>query len=881
MKSIILYLLLAFGALSNVAMALPNPLEQAQINRQIEGEKTVTERRLEGIFPLIESTIGCAGTQSVRNFSIFGLPLFHGEWECITVDNMFNSGAALPMNGGNDLNYEFIYKFTGAIIAILFIVIILKLSSGHKHSKSQKKGMAFSFVFFVVILSVACIPYYKNDKGENAYSLAVIGYLAFTAFALEGANQFLTGNAELNQTDYPFITIPANKGQKTNDVVELMQHLLCRADNINSGASRAGTFKLMRDFDTYSIFSQYGDCAFDMNMNLNMETVRLEAKVGLPKTYTAFTDKKVGEIFTKLVKDSNNVVDHVLSSRGRTPKEEPESFIAENFTCANKLDYPVDKLSYYGMTDYLYASAECIQNDMVQGFSRYPNISEDFYGTVLKGRLVHLCEQNTYTNAVAGGSVSDQDMDTTPSLRKPGDSLDSIQAKAAACVTSMCSDASSPYVCSASINYYAMTAGNRHLTNPSIITLPAYFISQEIQSSKFADDGQSLLNSLTMTSSTATSLLDSSTELNMTTVASIPFTVGVRNTGIARAQDIIQPQVLAISTATQMLQSLKDWGQIGDDGYFGEKYTTECMSYPNQISPNKYNCGSVFQTIHLQGERWLAAGVELKIMAALSNSRRKSAVEKAEETAVIGAVKTGLQNVSIAGTASIIAKIVGAKALDSSVQNSYSEYGNHLTPVAMAGLAVAMAVPEFASFISSVGSTLQAMGAFAAYAPQLIVVMTNLGVMLSVLVGFVYFTYTFMLYFIILLSNNNGVNPTTDWFKPLDEFTRTFFAILMYPVVFTICIAFISAIFMFQLFDVTSMIQISNGIDSDLGNFSSIANVLALQFIKMALPIFLIGSILKVARNTPNIINGHIFGNVKDWNEADDDYSIALKKLNL
>ncbi|AUZ45339.1 hypothetical protein BOP93_06930 [Pseudomonas orientalis] len=271
----------------------------------------------------------------------------------------------------------------------------------------------------------------------------------------------------------------------------------------------------------------------------------------------------------------------------------------------------------------------------------------------------------------------------------------------------------------------------------------------------------------------------------------------------------------------------------------------------------------------------------MKIMAALSNSRRKSAVEKAEETAVIGAVKTGLQNVSIAGTASIIAKIVGAKALDSSVQNSYSEYGNHLTPVAMSGLAVAMAVPEFASFISSVGSTLQAMGAFAAYAPQLIVVMTNLGVMLSVLVGFVYFTYTFMLYFIILLSNNNGVNPTTDWFKPLDEFTRTFFAILMYPVVFTICIAFISAIFIFQLFDVTSMIQISNGIDSDLGNFSSIANVLALQFIKMALPIFLIGSILKVARNTPNIINGHIFGNVKDWNEADDDYSIALKKLNL
>lgn len=866
-------------SITKVAFADPNPLSQAVTNRQIESELTQSDRVMSGIFPLIEAQVGCEGAKSVRDYAIFGvMPLFKNKWECLGVENPFNSGASLPLTAGNNQTYKFIYSFAGFIFAILILVIALKVASGHDESSESRKAMAFSFVIFVSIIAVACLPYYKNDKGENSYSLAVITYLAFTAFAMEGASQQLSSDAQLQQIEYPFISIPEGKNQKTNEIAELIRFNMCNSKNYQSTSKREGSFKLTRDGERYNMFSQRGNCVFNMDMKLNTRTVQLEKDSGLPSNYTAFADRRVSEIMTKTVADTQALVNHAISTTGRIANSDAIPFEPANFSCVNRLTYPVNSLSEDGLSNYLYAGAECIQDDLVKGFSKYPNISDDFYGNVVSGRMVHLCEQDTYVSS-AKGSVTDQQMDSTPAMKKAGDTLTTINQKASACVVKMCSEDSSPYVCSAAINYYAMMTGNNHLTSPSIITLPAYFVSLNYSSNKIAEDGKLLLNSLSMESSTATSILDSSDDLNVDVLATIPYTVGIA--GAVLPDDVLRTSTIAMATATDILRSLKDWAQIGTYGYFGENYTKECMMYPNQISPSKYNCGNYLNTIHNQGQWWLAAGIEIKVMARLANVGRKSKAAKAEEVAVIGAIKSGLQSVSVAGTASTIAKIVAAGALDNSVADAYSEYGNHLTPTAIIALSVAMAVPEFVSFLNTIGNILQGIGMFTAYAPQIIVLMTHLGIMLSIIVGFVYFTYTFMLYFVIILSKNNGVNPTTDWFKPFDEFVRMFYAILSYPAIFIICLAFLSCVFMFNLLDVSSMIQMHDTVDTDMGTFANIPVVLARQAIQIFLPIFFIGAVLKVCRNTPTIVNSHIYGNIKDVDERDDNYAIELKKLNL
>jgi len=107
MKKLSFLILLFLMSITKVSFADPNPLSQAVTNRQIESELTQSDRVMSGIFPLIEAQVGCEGAKSVRDYAIFGvMPLFKNKWECLGVENPFNSGASLPLTAGNNQTYQ-------------------------------------------------------------------------------------------------------------------------------------------------------------------------------------------------------------------------------------------------------------------------------------------------------------------------------------------------------------------------------------------------------------------------------------------------------------------------------------------------------------------------------------------------------------------------------------------------------------------------------------------------------------------------------------------------------------------------------------------------------------------------------------------------------
>lgn len=841
-----------------------NPLKAALDVRDSTASHTQEEMVAAGWWPFIEAQIGCANTQRVRGF-----PWISGEYKCVGKNNNFNSEANRPLNVGNDFMFNIYYCVGFLIVALLGFVTINMLSSGHENDKQEKKSWAVSFVMLTVFLSIICYPRFENDDGVKNTSMVTISWIAILSLATESDTMYM-GNVKASATlENPLIAIPSPNNQKTNQIYDAVRFFAANSDNVNLGSgNRNGTIKVSYDYGQYSAFTQKGSYFLSIDTSINPELLIKAKAAGVD--YQALVNEWYKKALTRAMTDAQGVANKVISKSASIAN--PVAFNKDSFSCDNMSGYNVNALSNEGLADYAYEASECISKNLMSDLNKYPGIDESFYGSKLKGRLVHLCEQDTF---VGDG----KEMDTTNKLLEKGGTYQSLKEKLGQCVSKMCTASSSPYVCGAAIEYYDKMAGNRHITDPSLLTIPAYFLSTEYQSDKFVNGAKDFTNKFTVTFGRASTILDD--DLDKETVFTIPYSVGERGQGISKdADSILDNSPVITASSKDVFTSLLKFFDIGDDGMFGALYTFDCLAYPEQISPSGRNCSTVFTTFKMQGTRFIVAGIQIQVGSKLAKQGRRTTADKMAETAAVEATKSVLKNVNVMDTGVVISKIIGLGALDAAVDDAYSEYGTKLGPMATYAAALAYSVPSIVGFLDTVGGMLQSIGYFMSYAHQLTIIGIALAVVITMIGMFVYFNYAFMLYFIILMSRNQGVNPTTDWYKTFDVLTKYFYSIVAYPPVFVLSFLFVKAVFFLQVINVDSMLNVNSGIEPYSDSIASLPSTLAMMSIKMLIYFIVIAVIIKNTTKTPAIVSANIFGNMDDGVE-DDDFEIQMKKLGL
>lgn len=829
-----------------------------------EAAKTQEETVAGGWWPMIEGMLGCKGAEFVRDFSPFV-----NEYTCSKKDNNFNSEATKAFNAGSAILYKILSIFAAAIACFLMFVILQKRSSGHEEETSQRMAWNFSMISFTFIITILCFPSIKDDDGERNKTPAQILALSGMSVANEFLSKMMGEVASVDSFNNPIITIPSIKNQKRNQVYEIMRFFGCNSDNVNLGSgNRNGQISINYLNGNYSVFSQKGNCVLAAHASINMNTVKIAQDIGFD--FKSFTDKQFQSAFTDAATQAQAVVNKIMART--TVPANPNAFDLKGFSCTDYMGYNINSLSYEGLADYAYTSSECISQKFSEALNKYPGIDESFYDKKMLGRFVHLCEQDTYLS-------SEKEMDTTPQLLKKGGSFTTLQQNLKQCVTKMCADNSSPYVCSASINYYDKMINNNHIIKPTLITLADYYLKTEFQDDKFTEDGKGFFNSFNVSSGRASTIYDEDRESEV--LFKIPFTVGERGLGIAKDSDYILNAESDYSvTPTEMFKAVYQYFVIPGNGAFGTLYTKDCFAYPLQVSPSGRVCGSPLSTMNQQG-RWLEmAGIQMMVGSNVSKGMRKTSVQKAQETASVEATKAGLKSVDIMGTGPTIGKFIALGMLDNAVDDAYSSYGTDMPPYASIAAGLAYAVPSIASLLSTFGATLQGAGLFLQYAPKLAIITIMLGAIITVMFVFVYFSYAFMLYFIILLQKNNGVNPTTDWYKTADQFVKYFMALFSFPIVLAMAFMFINTVFFVNALDVDAMMSVNDGVEANYDSMTTLPQLVIVMIIAMLIRIGFIGVILKSSAKTPTIVNAHIYGHLSD-DEEDDSYLLAQKGWNI
>lgn len=869
-RSLLLIILLLFsisGYADTEKHSNLNPVKSLLDIWDSEAQKTQEERVADGWWPLVESMQGCGNLQRIR-----ATAQFDSQYECLNKWNNFNNGVSKPLNAGNEFIYQFYYYVGFLLISIVAFTVIRMLSSGHENDSRERKASAITFVMFILILAFVCAPRFENEEGIKTTSMITIGFFAVGSIGAESISIFQKKVSRSAILENPLISIPSPDYRKTNQVYDLVRYFSCISDNVNNSfgvdAGRNGAIKVSYDYGEYSAFAQKGNCVLNMKTSLNLDLVKMGKEAGVD--YKAVVDGYLKKALTRAITDAQGVSNKIMSKSATIAN--PIAFNKDGFNCSNISSYNINSLSNEGLADFAYSSSECISKNLVADLNKYPGIDESFYGSKLKGRLVHLCEQDTFAN---GG----KELDTTKNLIDKGSSYSSLKEKLGQCVTKMCSSDSSPFVCGAAVEYRNKMIGNRHITNPSFLTLPGYFIGTEYQTDDFVNGAKELTNKFNVTFGRASTILDDESDKEI--IFTVPYFVAQKGQGaVPNSDSILDNSPVYTASGTEVLTALFRFFDIGDDGMFGAAYTYDCLNYPEQVSPSGRNCSTIFTTIKMQGTRFIIAGTQIRSGARFANVGRRTTTEKTLETASIEATKSSLKSVNVMDTGVVISKIISLGALDYAVDDVYSEYGTKLGPMALYAGALAYSIPSIVGFLDTIGGMLQGIGFFMSYAHQMIIIGLCLGALISLIGMLVYFNYAFMLYFIILMSKNHGVNPTTDWYKTFDTLTKYFYSIVSFPIILTLCFLYAKSIFFVQAFDVEGMLNINSGIATYSDSLASLPSMLGIMAIKMVIPVLVISSILMVAAKTPSIVSSHIFGNLKD-DEEEENYELQMKKFNL
>lgn len=848
-----------------------NMLQTINEQRATAGQYSTEKRRADGHWLLAEAAMSCKQTKFVR--SLFLGMLFDGEYECAGLGNTFNSKASVPLNAGFGQITDIVGTIALLVLFVLTGLRILKAVTGHKDSEMKGRASAPAFVMLLAILAFFGTPVITDDDGENPINYATALYWALWLHEADAAGQYLTSDTAAAVLKSPVISILRNTMQKNDLVSNTLRFKLCDADNVVADKKYAEgeiAFNYTEGFITS--FTQKGKCILKSTIQVNTETVKIASVLNLVD-YKAFFIEQYKQAWTYLNNDVTDLAEIIINQVGKAPPRVYSSFDKTDFSCKEWKNYNVNGLSSSGLAEYADKAGECISQEMTRIMNKYPNVDEGFFGTKIKGRGVHLCGQDTTATVGQGSAIDGKNDDWTGKLKAANGTMQSLNDKLTSCVSESCTPNSSIRVCSAAINLYANLISDTDIISPSLMAMPNNFIAIEMPSKKFDEDGKLPFASFEVTAGTDDSLLDD--DFMSEVVFKIPYKNSVRENSFARAEDVLDTFYMLDINVKDALQAPVKVITFGEDGPMGFKRTEDCLDYPYQISPSGRACNGPFKEMLDQGARLTATGLKLKAGAFLAGTKR-SRVERDMEAAAIGATKTALNKMDLLDSGFLISKLITVAGIDAATNDD--ESGDIDASASMA-FAFAYNIPALKSVINSIGNTAIATGLFLSFAQQLNIFLTSLSLFMNTIYAYVFYALTFTLYFVLLLSRNNGVNPTTDWFEPFDRMVKTYMTLVIYPIVFKHSVIYIKSIFFFQVINTKAMMNNTGGIEPYVNTLAQLPQALWVGIISVAIPLFMIGGFLSYTRKSPQLVSAIGFGNTKEGME--ENLGFPLKKLDL
>lgn len=859
-------------------------------------QKNYSDERVQYSYVIskVEAFNGCNIAQSVAGFPFGTHWLFPNEYKCIGTDNIINSGikAGYLAEYGNLYATLTVFGFFIVSLGSLFFIYYGMTHKNpepagdtHEHYekmleeelKKAKYGMVMILATLVGILIFVCRPAYENDDGVKSVSLAGIATMAIIGSAEESFNQYDQTITSFGTMSYPLLTIPKNQNQKVDSWLSVIQYMICNSEN-TTYASQDPANKINFNYDgngNYAAFAQKGSCTLNVSFKIDPKSLIVNENLGVnfQSVVESAAKKYIQEGFTT----ASEVANKIVTRNGRQYKDSPVQFDASRFTCSDMTTYSVDRFSPDSVSNYAAASADCIGQNFAMGMNKYPKLSEDFYTKKVKNRAVHLCEQDSYTQ-----NADDAKYDDTPQLLNAGDDSSALEGRLKSCVTKMCGDDSSPYVCSAAIHYYDEMSGNRAVTESNILTKTQNFIATQFTSKTFADAGKVVFNSFGATYTDIPQSVLAEDEFG-----DVAFTITFDSVnagaavGNARTSIDVKP-VINLSTG-QAWQALTDLVTRGDDGMFGSLAFSDCLAYPEQLSPSGRNCGSVYDTVKDFGNILYADGTMLIVSVKTSSILNRSSAERAAETAVIGATKRSLMGSNMMGTAAIVGALTAAGILETSGTDAYAENNSSMTVVVATVIGIIYAVPSMENLMSMLGHGLQALGIFLVFVFPLVVAGMMIVFAISIVVFWIEINMTTFLYFLLLLSKNNGVNETTDYFRVVDELIEFYWTVVIFPIRFIFAILFIKACFLFGVIDLDSMLSMPNSITA-ANTFQNVGIIVGNFAVKALLFVAFIWVMMLEPARTRRYVHAMIFGKInkgtydeQDFEETDE-YRLDIKR---
>lgn len=857
------------------------------VNKNAQALYTDEDVQYSYVLSKVEAFNGCAIAQSVAAFPFGTHWLFPKEYKCIGDDNIINSGIKVGFLAEYGNFYATLFVLTIFVVSFgAFFYVYLGMTEKQKDDEeqqnaglnnAQKHGMWLLLATLAGILIFVCKPSYQNDDGKETVSLAGIAAMAIIGSAEESFAQYdraITGFGVMN---YPLIKIPKNTNQKVDSWLSVIQYMICNSENTTYG-SQSATNNIDFQYDqngNYTAFAQNGSCVLNVSFSVDPKTILAASVIGTDYQGVVETAAKkyIQEGFTTSAAIANKIV----SRNGRTAQDTARQFDASSFTCDSALSYNVDYMSPDGVSLYATASAECVGQSFSNGMNRYPNLSEDFYKTTVKNRKVHLCEQSGFT--AQNDSVK---LDTTPFLLKAGEDSSMIEDRLKSCVTKMCGSDSSPYVCSAAIQYYGEMSGNRAVTNSTIITKTQNFIATQFTSKKFSDAGKIVFNSFNASYSNDADSILAEQDFG-DTAFSVSFDSEKLGSAVSNGKTVIDVHPTINLSTGQAWQAMTDEVTHGDGGMFDSLTFMDCVAYPEQLSPNGRNCGSIFDTVKDFGNTLYEDGTLLIVSVKTSSVLNNSGAERAAETATIGATKRALSNGNLLGNTAVVGGLISAGILETSGTDAYADNNSSMTVMVATFMGILYSVPSMSDFLSWLGTSLQGLGIFLIYVFPLGVLGMVIYFAISIVVFWVEINLKTYLYFILLISKNNGVNETTDYFRVVDELIEFYFTVVIFPVRFIMAIIFIKACFLFNVIDLDSMLSISGTIDP-ANTFQNVIIIVGNFAVKTLLFVAFTWLIMLEPARTRRFVHGMIFGKITksdyDSEEYDDtdEYKLDIKR---
>jgi hypothetical protein len=855
-----------------------NPFSPIVDSRGVQNQYSAEQVKYNYVLSPIESFNGCQITKAVAEFPWGMHKLFPKEYECLGKENLINKDIHVGYLAQNA-------QFYGQIFALMIFVFITaafffvyhKMVQENNANSRQKAASYFMLACLTGILFFVCKPTYENDEGQKTHSFASIATMAVIAFAQETGNQYDRTVMSFGAMSYPLIDLIRNGSLKTDSWMNVAQYMICDSENMRAGgvtASKKLEFKY-DDNGNYQAIAQHGVCGLDLSFRLNTRTALLAEQTGL-NDYKAMTEAAMQKAIQKGMDTMSAIANKVVDRQRLLANASPNEFDPSRLSCDDPTAYNVNAMTNSGVSLYVQAASECVSKQFTNDLNAYPGITQDFYKKV-KSKSVYLCAQDTYTQD------STSKYDDTPKMLSPDETTDVLEGRLKSCVNKMCGSDSSPFVCSAAIEYYAEMTGSRYILEPNVLTKASNFIVTQFDPKQYVNNGKLVFNSFKASYSDKVDSIITNESVNETAFA-VSLVTKSSQDGLGTNRTSIDVPFYTNISVGEAWNGLTNQYTDGDDGLFGYLAVMDCMRNPEQLSPSGRNCGTVFNSINSFGNRLFTAGMNLIIGQKTSAMLSRTGADRAVDSATIGATKRALDGSNMLGSAAIVGALTTSGILESSGVDAYSQNDSSMTATVATIVGIIYAVPSMASMFGLLGSVLQTLGIFLIYIFPLFVIGMMVVFAVSIMVFAAEVMFKFWLYFILLFSNDNGVNETTDYFRVVDEIIEFYFTIVVFPIRFALTILFIKASFLFNLLDLDNLLGMPNSIIVE-NSFQNVWVIVGTFGIKIVLYVAYIWCLFLEPTRTRKYVHSMIFGKIKKYGKGDDDefdetdeYRVNLKK---